>query len=220
MINGVAFAGTTGAGKSTLLKLLSTRLAPLDGVSLLLLRNNVIQNQIYDRFRAERSLPELSRFLSRPLQVLAEFTSLADMPTTGSSPKMVVLFESWLLNLCAELEVGFTDELRALDQHRAELGLAIVHLHFPAYLVAERSVILTRKHRGEGWSRYLDQLGPAAHAQARRFSMRRTKIEEMFAMCRPPKIAIDTSSMDWASYAGRIVEFMGLADVAAGKRPR
>ena len=215
MINGVAFAGTTGSGKSTLLKLLSARLASLDRISLLLLRNDVIQNQIYNRFRAERSFAELSSFLSRPLELMAQFGNLVDRtPAKGRGPKLVVLFESWLLNLCAELGVDLTDELLALDERRAEFGLALVHLHFPPDLLMQRSVVLTRQHRGEGWRRYLDQLGADVNAQVLRFSRRRSRIEEMFASCRPPKIAIDTSDMDWQSYALQILDLMDIRDVS------
>jgi hypothetical protein len=212
MINGVAFAGITGAGKSILFKMLSTKLVSMEHTSLLILRNNLVQTRVYEHLRREQSLADLSIFLNQPLLLMDHLQQVAQgWPSNNKiNPRTIVLFESWLLNLCAELGLKPKEHFEALDERRASVGLAIIHLHFPPGLVAERSVILTRRYRGVGWGRYLDALGADVDAQAAEFRRRQSEIARLFALCRSPRISIDTSDMEWSVYAAKILAYMGL----------
>ncbi|WP_029063686.1 hypothetical protein [Labrenzia sp. DG1229] len=208
MIAGIAFAGVTGVGKSTMFRLVTSKLVSREDTSLLVLRNNLIQTRFYETFSATGSLDDLTAFLASPLRIIEQLTRVsATWPSRDVDPKTVVMAESWLLNLCAELRIEPMDQIEYLDNLRASANLAIVRLSFPSDLVAERSVISTRRYRGPGWGRYLDQMGNF-DAQVAEFQRRRDVIDRLFEICRPPKLSIDTSRMDWAAYADEMLEYM------------
>ena len=207
MIRGLALAGVTGAGKSSVFAALARRFTADPGCSVCILRNALLQNGV---LAAPAPRAEAVRYLGQRVAALAGVASLAAPPAAGgaTAPRLVILCESLMLNLLAELGLELDDEFEALDRARAAAGIAIVHLRIDAPEVRERSVESTRRYRGPGWGRYLDALGPTPAAQEAVFELRRQAIARSFARCLPPKIEIVTSDMAWDDHVSRLAAYL------------
>jgi hypothetical protein len=188
----MAFAGVTGAGKSTLFARLGTRLLGDDRCSPVVLRNALVQNAALDVDEA-RAFDHLHGLLAA-IEGMAGWERAA----AARGQRLVVLCESFGLNLLAERGFSSENAFATLDERRAAAGIVLVHLRFDDALVEERSVMSTRLYRGPGWTRYLEGLGDGLAAQAAHFRRRRNAIAAWFARARPPVLELDTSTMAWA----------------------
>jgi hypothetical protein len=207
VIRGLALAGVTGAGKSSVFDALTRRFAADPGCSVCILRNALLQN---GALPAPGAAPEEVRaralgYLGERVAALAGLASLAAPPAPDAkAPRLVVLCESLMLNLLAELGLEMDGGFAELDRARAAAGIAMVHLRLDAHEVRARSVESTRRHRGPGWGRYLDALGSTPPEQEAVFERRRQAVARSFARCLPPKIEIHTSEMAWEDYASQL----------------
>lgn len=190
-MRGIAFAGVTGAGKSTLFARLGARLVQDNRCSPIVLRNALVQNTVLE-VDETRAFDHLHRLLAA-----IEGLAVWERAASAVRQQLVVLCESFGLNLFAERGLSSESSFATLDERRAAAGIILVHLRFDDALLEERSVVSTRLHRGPGWARYLDRLGDGLGAQALHFRKRRDAVAAWFAHARPPKVEVDTSTMAW-----------------------
>jgi hypothetical protein len=202
-VSGLAFAGVTGAGKSSLLGLLALRLAADRDRSVCVLRNDLIQNPPLAA-RPGSSPADVFHFLDR---TLAHLEALTDWGRGGGgSDRLVILCESWAVNLLAELGIWSPEAFAALDHRRAACEITLVHLVFDVASLEARSVASTRRWRGPGWSRYLDGLGATEADQADVFRARRDRIARYVELASEPKLEVVTDGMDWACHADALLD--------------
>lgn len=202
-MSGLAFAGVTGAGKSSILGHLASRLAADRDRSVCVLRNDLIQNPALPGRRGS-SPDDVFDFLERTLVHLEALTGWAR--DGGDGDGLVVLCESWAVNLLAELDIWSPEPFAALDHRRAACGITLVHLVFDVADLEARSVTSTRRRRGPGWARYLDGLGATAADQAGVFRARRDRITRYVDLASEPKLEVATDGMDWACHADALLD--------------
>jgi hypothetical protein len=205
-VPGLALAGVTGAGKSSILGVLASRLAADRDRSVCVLRNDLIQNPGL-RSPGGPSPAVAFAFLGRTLDHLEALTAWGKAPDEDGA--LVILCESWAVNLLAELDVWSPEAFLALDRRRAACRMTLVHLVFDAACLEARSVSTTRQWRGPGWARYLDGLGVTPGDQAHVFRARRERIARYLDLACEPKLEVATDGMDWVRYSDTLVDVLG-----------
>jgi hypothetical protein len=204
-VGGLAFAGVTGAGKSSILAAVAARLAVDRDQSVCVLRNDLIQNP---GLRGPSCPASESGGLASLDRTLAHLESLVAWGQAAGGAGVMILCESWAVNLLAELDVWSPKAFLALDARRAACGIILVHLVFDDGSVEERSVSSTRRSRGLGWGRYLDGLGATPADQAAVFRARRDRIARYVALAAEPKLEVATDRMDWAAHAAGLLAIL------------
>ena len=205
-MKGLILEGIVGSGKSSIL---------------LFLRKQIIENGssslILDEAITERPLEPLSSsnvetsllHLNRLVELMVR---LYDLETAAQKPiesRVQFVLERFHFSHCLDI-AGF-ERFAAyadIDKQMMGLGSKLVVLTMKEDLIRERSVLSTKKFRGEAWSGYLEQIAETEEGVSAFYAAQQ---EHFIALCRMstiPSMAVDTSNCDWEEASFQIVDFL------------
>ena len=208
-MKGLILEGIVGSGKSSILHSLRKHVVE-DGASSLILDETLTERPMEPLHSADvsRSLSHLTRLL----QLIKDLHDLEASVQRSFQTGVRFLLERFHFSHCLDI-AGFERfaAYAEIDKQMMELGSKLVVLTVQEDLIRERSVVSTKKLRGESWSRYLTQISETEEGVAAYYAAQQ---EHFMALCHKsaiPSMAVDTSNRDWEEASFQIVDFLNRA---------
>lgn len=203
---GLILEGVTGTGKSTLFRLLQRSELFATAESKLFLAQTYTL-RMAPSTQPERLLEQLASWLGE-LQALlkaSEFQTRYD--GRGSLLYALEGFHYYLalehLGRDARAQV-----VREVDRMLSGLGALVVALHLPEEEILERSVVSTKRLRGEKWAAFLRKFGQTDEEVARYYAERQRAFLDLLRDSDLPVLRLDTTSADWPALAAEVERFV------------
>ena len=208
-MKGLILEGIVGSGKSSILRFLRKHINE-NGSSSFVLDENMTERPLEPLKSSD--VEKSTKHLNRLVQLMKNLFDLESVAQKSRQIQVQFVLERFHFSHC--LDIAGIDRFSAyadIDKQMRDLGSKLVVLTMREDVIHERSVVSTKKNRGEAWTRYLEGIAPNEKGVTEFYTAQQ---EYFIALCRNsviPSMVVDTSNCDWEEVSFQIVDFLNRA---------
>lgn len=208
-MKGLILEGIVGSGKSSILRFLRKQIIESGASSLIL--DEAITERHLEPLRSSDVVHSI-KHLNRLVQLMQNLYDLESAAQKTNHSSVQFLLERFHFSHCLDI-AGFDrfEAYKDIDQQMLGLGSKLVVLVLREDFIRDRSVVSTKKLRGEAWTHYLEQISKTEEGVVSYYVAQQKQFVALCSRSSIPSMVVDTSNGDWEEVSYQIVDFLNRA---------